>query len=325
MSFDIKDALKTEIVNIGEILCDENKNELVIPNFQRDYSWKEEQVEQLLNDIIESYENSKTNGNEFYFLSTIQFANLDSNENELSIIDGQQRLITLILIIKVLNEKIHDNSNQKQFVNIKINNNETNQHYYSEVIKNNDLNNSNDSNLYLKNYIYIKNYLEKQDDNKNNDKFEIELLNYIIKNVIVMKIVSNNKDVPLSKVLKIFDSLNTKGMDLNAGDIFKIQFAEYLYKENRNKNIEDILHDINSCYEEIAKLNDEIENGKYKYENKWSMDDVLLIYQHIIIASDEKLELEWIKKGREKFFEDIFKKDRLDILSFDNLIILKEL
>ena len=320
---DIREKLKTEVVSVGEILDNTKKHKFVIPNFQRDYSWTEEQVEELLNDIIDSFHNIKTNENEFYFLGTVQLAKLD-NYGYLSIIDGQQRLITLSIIIKVLNEKINDKNCKIELTDIIIKNNETNQKYYKDILSGEDIiDNANENNLFLKNYIYIKNYLKNLDDDEKSNNFERDLLSYICNNVVLMEIISDNELIPLSKVLKIFDSLNTKGMDLNTGDIFKVRFAEYLQKKT-SKGYDDLLCEINACYEKISKLNDEIEREEYLYENIWSMDDVLLIYQHIIIAK-KALSLEWLKKSREKFFEDLFKENDCDLLTLEDLQLIVDI
>jgi uncharacterized protein with ParB-like and HNH nuclease domain len=86
-------ALKT----IGELLGET----FIVPYYQRGYRWGESQVAQLLNDILDFSEKNKSES-EFYFLQPIV---VKSREEGWELIDGQQRLTTIAIILKVI-EKI---------------------------------------------------------------------------------------------------------------------------------------------------------------------------------------------------------------------------
>jgi len=85
---------KVGTLNLQELF----KKDLIIPKFQRPYSWNEEQVEQLLLDLIEANKNQKK-----YLIGNAIFY---ENNSKLEIIDGQQRITTLALIFKVLDKNI---------------------------------------------------------------------------------------------------------------------------------------------------------------------------------------------------------------------------
>ena len=68
------------------------KYPLSIPDYQRIYCWDEENVKCLLEDVFEHIENSNTQ----YRLGTII---LHLNNRRYDIIDGQQRLVTLALLL----------------------------------------------------------------------------------------------------------------------------------------------------------------------------------------------------------------------------------
>ena len=73
------------------------KNFYVVPDYQREYVWEERQVTQLLSDVFEEFEN---NHNKEYFIgSTVVFRD---NNGCYELIDGQQRTTTLFLIICAL-------------------------------------------------------------------------------------------------------------------------------------------------------------------------------------------------------------------------------
>jgi len=73
------------------------EDQYVIPAYQRPYSWGYDHCFQLYNDIMASYESS-----EEYFIGNIIIARSDIAIDTVEIIDGQQRLTTLLLLIKVL-------------------------------------------------------------------------------------------------------------------------------------------------------------------------------------------------------------------------------
>lgn len=72
------------------------EDEYVVPLYQRNYAWQEDQIQQLLQDI---YDNSK-NLNSHYFIGSLVV--LQRPDNIYEVIDGQQRLTTLHLICKSL-------------------------------------------------------------------------------------------------------------------------------------------------------------------------------------------------------------------------------
>ena len=71
----------------------------IVPDYQREYVWKEKQVTQLLEDINEQMGDSSS----IYFIGTILVSPDESGkENCFDVIDGQQRLITIFLILCAL-------------------------------------------------------------------------------------------------------------------------------------------------------------------------------------------------------------------------------
>ena len=77
----------------------DGNHHFIIPSFQRGYRWEEKQVLDLLEDI-KQFSNDATKGNS-YFLQPIVVK--PSRENNLfAVLDGQQRLTTLLLILKRL-------------------------------------------------------------------------------------------------------------------------------------------------------------------------------------------------------------------------------
>lgn len=78
--------------NISQIWLDD----YVIPLYQRNYSWQESQIQQLIQDI---YDNSKASESNYFIGSLVV---LQRPDGRYEVIDGQQRLTTLQIICKVL-------------------------------------------------------------------------------------------------------------------------------------------------------------------------------------------------------------------------------
>ncbi|WP_406616884.1 DUF262 domain-containing protein [Mycoplasmopsis adleri] len=90
----------------------------VVPSYQRSYVWKPENVNKLLEDLLENFTDYENDQNDFFIGSIIIYEKeSEINKKEYYIIDGQQRLTTLMLIlINILN---FGNSYYKESENIK--------------------------------------------------------------------------------------------------------------------------------------------------------------------------------------------------------------
>ncbi len=96
-------------------------NQFVIPIYQRLYSWKKEQCEQLWDDIIKIGGNDKMNG---HFIGSILYVRVDdTHSSPLLIIDGQQRLTTITLLLIALRNHSSDEDKRKKIESYLINSN----------------------------------------------------------------------------------------------------------------------------------------------------------------------------------------------------------
>lgn len=93
--------MKAEESTVGHILTDQICYE--IPPYQRPYSWKAENVQQLLEDVWEAYGNS----DEEYFIGSLITIEIEKGKRY-DVVDGQQRLTTLNLIFARLRDHIED-------------------------------------------------------------------------------------------------------------------------------------------------------------------------------------------------------------------------
>lgn len=90
-------ASEIAAVTVGELLG----QNLRIPHYQRPYSWRPETALQLLSDIRDSH---RANTQSVYVLGSVI---LHAHDRELDVVDGQQRLLTLTLLLRLLSPDTH--------------------------------------------------------------------------------------------------------------------------------------------------------------------------------------------------------------------------
>ncbi|GAA8343399.1 DUF262 domain-containing protein [Helicobacter pylori] len=91
-----------------------------IPVYQRNYTWEEENCEKLLEDIVSISQNKKTHfmGSITYILHLIDEEKSLRQLQEFVIIDGQQRVTTIMLLLKAIETKIQNEGIKKEIDNL---------------------------------------------------------------------------------------------------------------------------------------------------------------------------------------------------------------
>lgn len=89
------------------LLFSDKKADFLIPDYQRPYAWEEEQCQTLWDDIFAfafpDNNSDKFNSDDEYFLGSIVIFENDKGKKE--VIDGQQRLTTLMLLLRAFYAK----------------------------------------------------------------------------------------------------------------------------------------------------------------------------------------------------------------------------
>ncbi len=216
-----------------------------IPIYQRPYQWTEENCEKLLDDLFFNYEDDRESD---YFCGSLVLVKSDPNSKTetYDIVDGQQRLSTFILLAKVLadlyngldpeyleylQESWKDRYTERKRLSFNTigSNAEYDFAYALEHFNDSQASkNKNNKNNYLKNAICLKDYLMKKEI-KNINSF----IEWLYSNVKFITIICPNID----KALRIFNVLNTRGLALNATDIFKGELLKELSKEEDQKKL----------------------------------------------------------------------------------------
>ncbi|MGL2730946.1 DUF262 domain-containing protein [Helicobacter pylori] len=216
-----------------------------IPIYQRPYQWTEENCEKLLDDLFFNYEDDRESD---YFCGSLVLVKSDPNSKTetYDIVDGQQRLSTFILLAKVLadlyngldpeyleylQESWKDRHTERKRLSFNTigSNAEDDFAYALEHFNDSQASkNKNNKNNYLKNAICLKDYLMKKEI-KNINSF----IEWLYSNVKFITIICPSID----KALRIFNVLNTRGLPLNATDIFKGELLKELAKEEDQKKL----------------------------------------------------------------------------------------
>ncbi|OYU82524.1 MAG: hypothetical protein CFE24_15255 [Flavobacterium sp. BFFFF2] len=159
------------------------KGQLSIPEYQRPYIWKEKQINQLLDSIIE-HNAAKIEDKPMYYLGSII---LHQDGNQLKIIDGQQRITTSLLLQKL------KQPNAKTGITFT-------------------------SGISINNITYNLSYLKSIKDKDVFEYREFDVFEYIDFNAInVTLIITPTEDLAYT----FFETQNTGGVRLDGSDILK--------------------------------------------------------------------------------------------------------
>lgn len=237
-------------------LFSESDTVFSIPVYQRDYNWQEKQCQRLFKDILQTGKNEKVSS---YFLGSIVYIHdgiYGVGEKEFHVIDGQQRMTTLTLLFlaiyfklkgtilakdadKIYNQYVVNPYSEKE-IKLKLLPPEENLYILNKISHNkfNELEAFQDRNM-LKNYLFFEKELESLsfDDMKH-------LSNGIEKLIYIDIALEKGKDDPQ----KIFESLNSTGLDLSQGDLIRNYILMDLERGEQNRIYKEIWIPIeNNC------------------------------------------------------------------------------
>lgn len=209
---------------------------IVIPIFQRFYDWKEKQVDALLEDLLSCKEDFSK---QIYLMDLAYY----QENNQLILADGQQRVVTVNLLIKTINDYIMANQLNLPMINgfdIKYDIPQY-QQKYSNTFDNYPIA------PFKKNYLYFLNWIEE-----NKDYLE-QIIKAIKENIFVFVKKTEN----LEDAFLLFQQINTGGKILTKEEVIKStidQFAD-IYKTPVNATVKELKKMILSYYKYLYSSN----------------------------------------------------------------------
>ena len=185
-----------------------NEDIYAIPLYQRNFAWTYDEIEQLLNDVADAFQENRDN---YYYIGTL----VVNKENDIfKIIDGQQRTTALNLIALALKHEFC--FDRLKSVNLTFparkKSNENIQKLFTKQKISED-----DENELTRGYRHAYDALKKMLEER---QFESEsFFNYLFDNVIIFRsILPNDLDLNL-----YFERFNSRGEQLEAHEILKAQ------------------------------------------------------------------------------------------------------
>lgn len=244
---------------VGDILKD--RMTYVVPRFQRNYAWEKEQISDLWDDLI-----STAAGDEDYFIGSMVFTP-HKDKNKTKILDGQQRLATILLLLSALKSVLKEFliEGSKEWIeeinriaytidistlskNPKLELNREDKKFFEEVILNERLINTNfKSHKRIENaYKFFKNRL-KEGIEKEGSEFVKKVLNALFDKFLLIEIqVDSDVNAHI-----IFETLNDRGLELSVSDLVK----NYIFSISGDKNLNDVMRMWEDMINTIGDLN----------------------------------------------------------------------
>ena len=231
--------------------------QFVIPVYQRNYDWTNNECKELLNDIIAV----ETADRGTHFIGSIVFvydgAYSTSEVKELVIIDGQQRLTTINILYVALYrfakdsdmkqeaDMLHNMFLVNQYVQqesskLKLKQTDTNSLAFKAIMNGTENEFSSYSNV-IENYNYFKSAITK-------DSFNT-IMNGLKRLIFVEISLERGKDDPQ----RIFESLNSTGLDLSQSDLIRNYILMDLDPKSQNKVFEQIWNPIEENARDLTK------------------------------------------------------------------------
>ena len=274
-----------------EVFLSSNKTQFVIPIYQRNYNWDTTQCKQLLDDILEVGTNGKMTA---HFIGSVVYVHDDvytsSRIKELTIIDGQQRLTTLTLIYLALHRlaiELGDNSLEAEISEtyltnkfapeaekLKLRPTENNDKAIKFLLRSDKNEEFNEFSKIIDNFNYYKSRITEEN-------FE-----FVLKGLSKLMFVEISLDRKQDDPQRIFESLNSTGLELSQADLIRNYILMGLNRTDQNKIY-------NNYWETIEKL------AKNETKNTNRVSDFIRDYltlAHAKIPNKSKVYLEFKEK-----------------------------
>ena len=283
----------------------------VIPRYQRQYSWGNEELDDLWNDFLDAYQSPKQSD---YFLGSVVVV---SGKGRLSVVDGQQRITTLMIMLNVLHKTFPSINSRKdeedtEYVNTALLRNliyyngedksmlqlQTRPEYdsafrreivdcedYSEIgAVSNTLLKKEDPTYKFRNtakffYDNFKNFADEYGEDE-----LARFAKYIIFNIYIIKITCY--DEPFA--IKLFLILNDRGKDLASADIIKTYILDKYGDNEDGKNIfeQNWRHIEETCSSNNVKMDEFLSYYSYFKLNSLPRKQITDDFHEVIKESD---------------------------------------
>ncbi|GAA7957182.1 DUF262 and DUF1524 domain-containing protein [Helicobacter pylori] len=213
--------MKADAMKLLDFIGKSQEKQFVIPIYQRLYSWEKEQCKQLWDDIVKTGGSDQIEG---HFIGSILYVldGITHSNNILLIIDGQQRLTTITLLLTALRDHWSDkrkeiedhyliNSDKDGDKKFRLILSESDKDTLLSLIDKDRRKPSEPSSKIMENFKLFEEWIRK-----NTNQLET-IFKGLEKLMIVEIALEKGKDDPQL----IFESMNSKGMELTQTDLIR--------------------------------------------------------------------------------------------------------
>ena len=289
-------SMETYPLDFGQLF--EQESRFVVPLFQRDYDWKNDNVQEFWDDLNKHYQDWADRRERVpYYFGSLMLVNEDESSGEYRIVDGQQRITTSMVFFIALRDfflevgKEDDVDDLDEIIYFKDENDEmkprlslnryNNDYFKTKIIKPQPISEKtrsigrdirvNDKRLsecYKKFSKIILN-----DDESTFGSITIEdkiillrdMYNHLLKNFEIVENIFSKKQ----RAYRIFESINHKGLGLGENDLVKNYLFEQIDDSTSGPESQEVI-DADNKWGEIQ--------DRLEHMDKMKVDDFLKIH-----------------------------------------------
>lgn len=255
------EAFNSQSKNVGELLSANERARIVVPQFQRGYSWEKKHVEAFWNDLISFQQESKAKGGPVkYFLGPI--VTLAESKEKIALLDGQQRLGTAMILFCAMRDlarglKIQAASDfardiqrelvEKEGAGFSLEMGETDKLYFAETVQNDPPAQKQPSLRSHRNIQKAQQFLSEALKKQTGSVAPVEALallkdlRQIVRSDLVMACipVSSERDA-----FRIFETLNDRGLRLSVPDLLLNYLMRVANSDEERKQIREFWNEM---------------------------------------------------------------------------------
>lgn len=207
--------------------------EYLIPVYQRNYAWKEEQISQLIQDVID-YVPLKDEGRDYYIGTLVTYERNDNLHTFYETIDGQQRVTTLTLLLSAIKHDYPEiDLSWYQGVNIEFESRKSSSETLARLYDSGSIFSSSlNLNQSLINGYELCSKILKKKLNENGLNIK-SFAGYLLERVKILRVTVPG-DTDLNHY---FEIMNNRGEQLEKHEILKSRFLEILNNSDDEKNV----------------------------------------------------------------------------------------
>jgi len=243
-------------------LMSKTDKKFYIPGIHKPYAWTEKQCKKLLRDLQQAYYT-----NTDLFLGSMLFVD-NKGENTFEVVDGQQRLITLSLLFKVLLEWDYSHKPLNDALYItgrrarekttpKISSGEifsNDNEHFKGIIFAEDIDDIKEGNTFKKNFEYLYNWVKLFSANTYTGGFSDFILDRV--HILSMKVTDDSISKARKSALNIFETLTGESINLTAVDMIKARLYSNALNNLQHKEFVKLWEDLDKkCQVQGTSLN----------------------------------------------------------------------